>query len=75
MIGARGFLKGEGFDFDKKAHQIDRVFLKLFSKEEADEIRGIWQQIQIMRASPTKLYAVPRTLKDWAGTITELQSC
>lgn len=63
MIGVRGFLKREGFDFDKKPAQIDRAFLKLFSKDKTDEIRGIWQQIQIMGASPTKLYAVPRTLE------------
>lgn len=63
MIGVRGFLKREGFDFDKKAHQIDRAFLKLFSKKDADEIRGIWEQIHMLGASPTKLYAMPRTLE------------
>lgn len=62
MIGVRGFLKREGFDFDKKPNQIDRAFLKLFSKEDADDIRGIWQQIHLLGASPTKLYALPRTL-------------
>jgi SAM-dependent methyltransferase len=63
VIGVRGFLKREGFDFDKKSAQIDCAFLKLFSTEKGNEIRGIWQQIQIMGASPTKLYAVPRTLE------------
>jgi SAM-dependent methyltransferase len=63
MIGVRGFLKREGFEFDKKPSQIDRAFLKLFPKEKADEIRGIWEQIHMLGASPTKLYAVPRTLE------------
>ena len=63
MIGVRGFLKREGFDFDKKATQIDKAFLKLFSKDKANEIRGIWEQIHMLGASPTKLYAVPTTLE------------
>ena len=63
MIGVKGFLKREGFDFDKKPHQIDRAFLKLFSPGDADNIREIWEQIHVFGASATKLYAVPKTLE------------
>lgn len=63
MVGVRGFLKREGFDFDKKPHQIDRAFLRLFSNIDADRIRGIWDEINMFGASATKLYAVPKTLQ------------
>lgn len=63
MVGVRGFLKREGFDFDKKPHQIDRAFLRLFSPTDADRIRGIWDEINMFGASATKLYAVPKTLQ------------
>ena len=63
MIGVRGFLKREGFDFDKKPEQIDRAFLKLFSRQAAEDIRGTWAQIHMLGGSPTKLYAFPSTLE------------
>jgi SAM-dependent methyltransferase len=63
VVSVRGFLKREGFDFEKKPHQIDRAFLKLFPSDEADKIRGTWDQIHMFGASPTKLYAMPRTLQ------------
>lgn len=56
-------MKREGFDFDKKPHQIDKAFLKLFSPEEAAEIQEIWASINLMGASSTQLYRLPKTLQ------------
>ena len=63
MIGARGFLKREGFDFDKKPNQLDKAFLKLFSVEEAERIQQIWASIHVLGGSPTRLYGVPKSLQ------------
>jgi SAM-dependent methyltransferase len=63
VVGVRGFLKREGFDFDKKYHQIDKAFLKLFSKLEADGIQEIWNQMNLFGTGHTKLYSVPKTLE------------
>lgn len=63
MINARAFLGKEGFVFDKKPSQIDRLFLKEFSSENADAIREIWEAIHHYGAATTKLYKVPKTAK------------
>ncbi|TIL33925.1 class I SAM-dependent methyltransferase [Mesorhizobium sp.] len=61
MINSRAFLAKEGFIFDKKYHQIDRLFLKQFSAEEALEIRWMWQRIHSKESATTILYRLPKT--------------
>lgn len=63
MLGARGFLKREGFDFDKKPNQLDKAFLKLFSVEEAERIQQIWASMHLLGGSPIELYSVPTKLQ------------
>lgn len=62
MTSSRGFLKREGFEFDKKPAQIDKAYLKLFTPDEAENIRAIWTMMQ-MGSSATALYRTPRTLQ------------
>lgn len=63
ISGARGFLKREGFIFDKRPNQLDKAFLKLFDAEGQALIEQIWWSIHTLSASPGQLYAVPKTLK------------
>ncbi|WP_031212450.1 class I SAM-dependent methyltransferase [Mesorhizobium sp. L2C084A000] len=62
-IGARAFLGKEGFVFDKKPGQLDRLFLKEFSPEDAADIRRTWEAIHLGGIPSTVLYQLPRTAR------------
>lgn len=63
MKNARAFLGKEGFLFDKKPNQIDKLFLREFSPDEAIRIRAIWAGIHAHNLQSTALYSLPKTEK------------
>lgn len=66
-LGYRAFLKKNGFVFEKKPHQLDKIFLNSFSETEQSKINETWKvRNAINSSSPTDLYRMPNNKKQAA---------
>jgi hypothetical protein len=66
-LGYRAFLKKNGFVFDKKPHQLDKVFLNSFSESERSKIIEIWAlRNAVSSNNPSELYRLPKNKKQAA---------